>query len=202
METRDINVSGTVKLSNGFLTGLLLGILTGGIGMLAVVWFHRRYLNGPVGSFAAPTLDRLPVLDLPAADDSFELEGVKEDKVPVGPPSMNTPPREYAQPITESFLLPGPGGDAIRIASTTDVPYMVQVRPVDPPGAFAVLSFSPTELNIRGPGVAVPVGHTIIIPVGQWQTVPMAPNSALYARGNIAGVTLSVSGSPTGTGGH
>jgi hypothetical protein len=207
-----VNVSGTVKMSYGFITGVVLGVLTGGAAVLVAWWMSKRGLGAP--AFQGPPMllapGLRPIIDIDEDTSAPALgEAIVKD-AKIVPPSVlratpntppNTPPREYARPIGQSFLLPGPGQDAIRVASTTDIPYMVQVRPVDPPGAFAILSFSPTELNIRGPGTAVPIGDTIVIPVGQWQNIPMGPNMALYARGNQGGanrITLSVSGSPVG----
>lgn len=173
-----------------FKWGLLLGLGLGSVaGLLVYMYLWRRELRWlaskadeqPVQGAAMPMINPPPIIvpprPLPEAIDE-------------GPP---IPDRGRANSTIRSYALPAPGQDAIRLVSSSDRPYTVMVRVVDPPGAFAMFSFDASVLNNV---VAIPTGENIIIPVGQWQTVTIPPHSALYGRGSVANVTASITGTP------
>jgi len=93
-----------------------------------------------------------------------------------------------------SFYLPtlsDPRSEAVRIATATDRPCRATVRAVAPSGGFIAVAYTPSELNIPGLD-PIPVGDTLIMPVGHTQEVRLSPHQALYAKGSVPGVVVSV----------
>ena len=163
----------------GLIAGTGLGALLSGLIVYFVVRRRKEATPAPVLMGAVPVQFAAPP-PLPGPKIAAPQEVVRKEP-------------QHSMPVTKSVELPGPGVDAVRLVSSTDRSYMAQVRVVDPPGAFGIIGFDANELNISA-AVAVPQGNNLIIPVGQWQTIPMGPHQALYGRGSIAGVTVSVSG--------
>ncbi len=84
------------------------------------------------------------------------------------------------------------GSQAIRVAGNDQMPIEAHVRAMGPPGSFATLSFSASELNTPGLGATIPNGYNYTIPAGEQQRIPLNRAQALYAKGNVDGVQLSV----------
>ncbi len=169
----------------GILAGVALGV-SGSAGAVYLYCRHRASRHKEV-QLEGPSI--LPPFMTPATFLAPEAKkaGVAADVKAVMP--------NYANPTIRSYVLPAPGADSIRLVSSSDRPYTVMLRVVDPAGSFGMFSFDPSTLNSTTP---IPTGENIIIPSGQWQTVPLAPHSALYGRGSVTGVTVSVTGSPVG----
>jgi hypothetical protein len=178
-----------IKPKNRFKWGIALGVGLGALGgLLIYLWRRNRLLSDAVvqnevgaAQLPAPIINPPPIV-APALGAAI-----------LDAPEEPLPQATNARPTIRSYVLPAPGAEAVRLVSSADRPYKVMVRVVDPPGAFAVFSFDASSLNNA---TAVPTGENIIIPVGQWQTIPMPPRSALYGRGSGASVTVSVTGSP------
>lgn len=168
-----------------FGLGLFVGLGTGALVSTIVVYFIMRRRKVPA-TMTAPAPTAGPVLQLAAPPP---LPGPKI----AAPREVVREEPQRAVPVTKSIELPAPGVDAVRLVSSTDRAYTAQIRAVDPAGGFAIIAFDANELNIAG-AVPIPQGNNLIIPVGQWQTIPMGPHQSLYGRGSVVGVTVSVSG--------
>lgn len=170
-----------------FKWGLFVGLGLGAAAVGAVVWWKTRKKTSDLGRYI-PTFPSVPA---PKAIPPPETPEPPPDDVYPG--GLLNPTR--ANPTIRSYTLPAPGQDAVRIVSSAERPYMVMLRVVDPPGSFGMFSYDATTLNNATP---IPTGENIIIPVGQWQTVPLPPFSAIYGRGSAANVVVSVTGNPVG----
>lgn len=96
--------------------------------------------------------------------------------------------------ILNTVTLPSltvPQSVAARLATATDVPYRVTVRVISPVASWAIMAYSPNDLDIPTLGV-LPVGETAIIPVGEFQRFRLAPRQALFAKGSAPNVVVSV----------
>ena len=182
-----------------FKLGLFVGLGIGAFGAGGALYFwRRRKKDGLEGLGAAPSAAAVPFpMPMPSMPSAPEIvaphPATRSDDAFIEP--LELPRAKNAKPIIRSYILPPPGGEAIRLVSSADQPYTVMLRVVDPPGSFAMFSFDPTTLNNT---IVIPTGENIIIPVGQWQSVPLPPYSALYGRGSVSEVVVSVTGSPIG----
>ncbi len=70
--------------------------------------------------------------------------------------------------------------------------YKLQVRVVNPPGSFITLSTDEGSLR----NASVTGGNTLVIPVGSWNEVRLKPRQDLFAKGNVAGVTVTLVAAP------
>jgi hypothetical protein len=191
----------TRKSGSGFKIGLaILGVATLGVG---VFWWLRKHKKPEEeGQGEAPLEGSLP---LPLPQTVSLAAPAIVPPADTGTVVGDLPVQRGSKPIARSYTLPGPQvgavpqpeTNAVRLVSSTDQAYNVMVRVVDPPGAFGIFAYDANQINIYG-AQAIPVGDTIIIPVGQWQRIPLAPYSSLYGRGSVLGVTASVTGHPAG----
>lgn len=156
---------------------LALGIIAGmGIGaIVALLVVRRRKLETPgvalEGNPTAPlVLPEAPLLRR-SPSSARPLTGVNTRRLP---------------------SLGAAGAQAIRIASANKQPIRVTLRPIGPPGSFAVFSQSAAELNTPGLTATNPTGYVFSIPVGDVQTVDLHQRQELYAKGNVDGVRLSI----------
>jgi hypothetical protein len=93
-----------------------------------------------------------------------------------------------------SFSLPALSNyrsEAVRVATATDRPCRATVRVVGPIGGHAVFAYTPNELNMPGQDT-IPVGDTLIMAAGDVQEVRLPPRQAIYAKGSVPGVVVSV----------
>lgn len=95
-----------------------------------------------------------------------------------------------------TFQLPSiltAGTEAVRIAtSPSGIHSRATVRVVAPGGGFAVVAFSPGELNIVWGTNNIPTGDTLVMPAGDQQEFRLPPRQAIYAKGSEDGVIVSV----------
>lgn len=173
--------------------GLGVAAVLGLLGVFVYLLARRRgdggdQLTGPIyvpypvpaGPWGAPML---PVPAPPAPSVAAMAEQFQQLRAPQmnGEPSPETRMKSWTLPST---------GEPYQIVKANRRPYRVVVRTVGPPGAFAIVSPDPTELAINTN--AVPIGDTLIIPAGEQNEIRLTPRQALYARGNVPGVCLSV----------
>lgn len=170
-------------------TALGLGIAAF-LGMLAYVLFLRRQQQFPtkmLNAAYAPTLPAAPAGMLPAALPAPQLgyaPFASRATVAARGISQDSLVRTYTLPAVTSST------EAFRLATspTGGGGSRVTVRVIAPQGALAVLAFTSNELNV-GNALAE---STLVIPTGQHQTIRIAPGQALYGKGQIPNVMVSV----------
>jgi hypothetical protein len=179
------------SIAAGLAVGLGVAAVLGLLGVVVYLLARRRgddALTGPAyvpypvpaGPWGAPML---PVPSAPAPSIAALQGQFQQLRAPQmnGEPSPETRMKSWTLPAT---------GEPYQIVKASRRPYRVVVRTVGPPGAFAIVSPDPTELVTNTN--AVPVGDTLIIPSGAQNEIRLTPRQALYARGNVAGVCISV----------
>lgn len=181
--------------SHGFGLALGLGILAVlGVGGLVLYLIFRKKDGSPVvvvdGAqlYGAPSATMLP--PAPAQPQLPPHVQVLEARVV---PRLED---DIIESKTRSFTLRGPEAGrnhAALIASTKNRMAQVTVRTIGPAGTFAIVASDPAALMDTRP---IPVGPNGVIPVGQESTLYLNPGAALYARGNVPGVVISVITSP------
>ena len=169
---------------------LALGILAGmGLGAILALVFTRRSRQLQPQPVAGPPLSAPPpMMALPP---------------PAMPPPISVP--KHWSPPAQGPLRPTTGintrrlpalatagSQAIRVASAGAQAIRVTLRPIGPPGSFAVFSESAAELNTPGLAATIPTGFVFSIPVGDKETIDIHAKQALYAKGNVEGVNLSI----------
>lgn len=132
-------------------------------------------------------------------------EPVMPTVIPAPAPSTPTPARpqvplmqeaDQRDPVLKTIPLPGPtaGGTWLFTAGPREAGVVVRV--VGAAGGFAALSFDVAELLPNVFSFASPGGQVIIVPSGAADlVVRVKPRMALYAKGSVAGVIVSLSGS-------
>lgn len=190
--------------SGGIATGLAIGlgavaILGFGI-VICYLLFRKR--DGENQPLAAPALAVQPP---PQIIHREVIREVLPERARRRSPSYLADPEdeEYEEPATRrvsgeartrTFYLPSltdPRSEAVRIATATDRHCRATVRVVAPSGGFIAVAYSPGELNTPGQD-AIPVGDTLIMPTGDTQEMRLSPRQALYAKGSVSGVVVSV----------
>ena len=192
--------------SGGIATGLAIGlgavaILGFGV-VICYLLFRRR--DGE-GQATAPVLTGAPQIIHREIIREVLPERVPLERARRRSPSYHADPddEDYEEPAARrvsneararSFYLPtlaDSRSEAVRIATATDRPCRATVRVVAPSGGFIAVAYSPSELNVPGLD-AIPVGDTLIMPVGDVQEMRLSPRQALYAKGSVPGVVVSV----------
>jgi len=80
---------------------------------------------------------------------------------------------------------------AVRLGQATTTMFDAVLRVVGPAGSFAAFSTDPTEVN-RPDMPAIPTGNVVIVPSGQFHSIRLRPREAVYGKGSVAGVLVSV----------
>jgi hypothetical protein len=96
-------------------------------------------------------------------------------------------------PVVKTVLLPPlTAASSVMIFATGELPAMVVVRTINPPGGYAAIAFDPNQLASLTP--VLTSGDVLIIPAGQDSPViRVGPRQALYGKGNLAGVAITLS---------
>jgi hypothetical protein len=173
---------------SGIAIGVGLAALAGVLGVIAYLLLRRR--DGQLGGAGAP--------QVVVVNGRRERPKRKPRRERTLDDLMKTPLSSIALSTEQSFMksvrLPminDPRAPAVRIVASTDVPYRVVLRVISPPGSFGIFSMTPNELNLLGTA-SVPVGDTMAIPVGGHEVVYLMRNQALYGKGNVANVIVSI----------
>ena len=159
-------------------TALGLGIAAFlGVGLiLAYLLFRRREDGAPMMLLPAPA-------PAPTAHPALGA--------PSFAPRAPAPSQRTQETTLRTYTLPSitTGADAFRLATAPSTARnRVTVRVVAPQGGLAVLAFSPNDLV----GMNSLDGGTMVIPTGQHQEIKLLPGQALYGKGQIPGVMVSI----------
>ena len=197
--------------SGGIATGLAIGlgaVAVLGLGVVVCYLLFRRKDTPTLGnSEGSHTIEREIIREVPTY-----MPNPNGQQMQAQPPQFLTRNRPKVADVSDrnmfgpelstrfgqgmtvrTFTLPAISAardDAVRIATATDIPFRATVRVVAPIGGWAVLAFSVGELNNASENI--PTGDTLIMPAGDQQEFRLPPRQALYAKGSVDGVIVSV----------
>lgn len=210
----------------GVAIGVGAMTLLGLVGFVAYLMTRKNqdHLSGPPPALPPPMLPPLPA---PAPtvfvihSDSSRRRGDEAGLVEVmSTPTMAAVPiaanieatvtnieskftRPAGQPYMGTMRVPSltnPKSQAIRLLQAGDMPFEAILRVVGPAGSYAAFSVDANDLNLGSPlpSVSPPTGSTLIVQSGQHHPLRLGPRQAVFAKGSVDGVIVSVNAGEAG----
>lgn len=188
--TRALDARGErTSLWTGLAVGLGVAALLGIAGVAVYLVMRSKQMTGPqLHGSAQPSVYLI--------DNTRSGTAIQPAPAALIPQQAKSLPRQRTASMMKSYRLPSLSDADSRAARIATAPrhagVEVVLRVASPPNSWAVFSNDANELNTPGIGT-VPVGNTFIIPMGQHDRVYLEPGQAIFAKGNMANVIVSVS---------